>query len=372
MKAYCGLALSDSAAIQMIHPRDGSIWYQVHELPRGAAGEPEAVMRAVETLWKSIPEALPEVAAVGLALAPQYLPSPATDGTGDDPEEKKWDWLDPGRWRPLFSPRLADREAIRLLPELTALFAHYPAGPDKAFVILDESPRFYLEVAGPAESEEEEIPENFELAEAMKEPDQTAEEEEVSHSETAFTEERVTVPDARSSRPRTYLWREIPRINIPVEILLHHFGMFEDQRDLERNAALVRDSRGVGFVIGKDEVSVVGITEGVRRPELARAALEGVGALLRSALADVAGEFVVKEIFAAGRRRWGEVGLQIVADLNGIAVEASTVPGEISHGAALLAAESFGKGWERPRRRRFAPEMPSAQREALYVRHTQS
>ncbi|MBL4888612.1 MAG: hypothetical protein JKX97_01165 [Candidatus Lindowbacteria bacterium] len=154
----------------------------------------------------------------------------------------------------------------------------------------------------------------------------------------------------------------------PIRVLRNRIGLFETVEEIESMAALVDDSAGVRFSSRDEGSAILGIAKGIRRPQIARAALEAVACGVRYAIADLGGEGAVAELYVAGPSARNVNMMKLVADITGTTVVTSEIRDAIAFGAAMQAASEDGVKIERPKRTRYAPTMPAARREELYAR----
>ena len=177
-----------------------------------------------------------------------------------------------------------------------------------------------------------------------------------------------------------------------VQWLRDGLGIISSAAEVESLAASVPDNGGVFLVPAFSGLGaphwdpyargmLLGITRGVTKGHLARAALEGIAfqvADLVQAMGDDAG-IPLKELRVDGGASQNDLLMQIQADLLGVAVVRPAVTETTALGAAYLAGLAVGY-WKsseaiaarQPIERRFEPRLPRPQADALRARWSQA
>ncbi len=315
MKVYVGIAVNSRVEAVAWQPGKGVVARADRELPAREPSRSAAIVDAIQGALGSLPNRLPPCEAVGLALSP---PDDVTRArfAGDQLVHLTFPFaggapLAWSGWEP------------------AALFPLYAPGAGRTWLILDDRARVYVEGAD-------------------------------------FGETLEAVDSGGNAR--RIAWAPCTEVLEPVRALLYRFGLFESLDELERTAAVVRDSAGVRMAPRGDGLSIRGLTHGTRRPQVARAALESVGAAVRRHIADLAGEGAVTELSVAGGYTRGDMLVRLVADLTGMVIVRPRADEPLALGAALRAAQSTGETITPPERDRFNPSLPAALRDQLFAR----
>lgn len=324
MTLHCGVAIGHSVTAVLVGAERGVAARAEFELPAGAV-RGDVLLRSVTGALEGL-GAYPSCDSVGIAFSPADRDLAATlvhDGNGDP-----------------HLPLVGGMRAAFVGSEVDALLALFAGGRNKAWIMLDDPPRLYAEQG-----------EAGELIEATD----------------------------RKGRSRAIRYQSARDIIEPLTVLILRLGLVESIDDIRELAEIGRDSAGVRFVRRvqaaadadrDDGFAIMGIREGVRRPQIACAALEAVGLEVRAALADLAGEAAVEELYAAGTYAASEALTDVIADMIAAPVIRSAEPHAVAWGAASRAAAAPPCGVElpQPARLRSNPSMPAAKRDAIFAR----
>lgn len=314
MKVYIGIAVHSQVEIVAWQSGRGFVDRVERELPAREPARNEAIPEAIQGALAALSPRIESCEAVGLALSP---PDDATRArlAGDELVH-------------LVFPRIGGAPLAWWGWEPGALFPLYAPGSGRTWLMLDDRARVYVEGGDFGET--------------------------------------LDVLDA-GGLVRRIAWAPCTEILEPVRALLYRFGLFETMEELERTAAVVRDSAGVRLAPRADGVAIWGLAHGTRRPQVARAALEAVGAAARQHIADLAGEGAVTELCVVGGYG-GELLARIISDMTGMVLVRPRLLNAIAAGAALRAAQACEETVERPERDRFNPSLPAALRDQLFAR----
>lgn len=313
MNSYIGIEVGAVVCCVAATAERGQIARAVFDLPATEPQRSDALPNALESALRHLPASLPPCAACGVSLSP---PDAVTFRV------LKTDFL-----RTL--PHLAAAERAFAGYEVEALLPHFPAGPGKAWLSLGDRGRVYVEGA--------------EFGDTLSITDEKGVERKVCYAPSSEVLE-------------------------PVRVLRNRFGLFESLEEMERLSGLVRESGGVRFAQREDGPALFGLGHGIRRPQIARAALEAVASSLRFALSEIAGEGAVQELHVSGPAARNTALMEIMADLIGKTIVRSEVLDAAAYGAAMRASAAGEVYLPRPERKRFNPTMPAAQRDELYAR----
>ncbi len=320
MKTVVGIDIGEWVRVVAFTPQKGLTAHAKYELPRSeedwANSAEDGLKRALEMLG----DRLPPCEAVGVSVSP---PGDLLDRIVTSTNTAH---------RAL--PFVSGAPVTFAGSEVAALFAHFSPAPKRAWIVFGNRARFYCEDA-----------ESKTALEAVDE----------------------------QGRKRRIVHVACPQIMEPIRVLLDRLGLFGDLNEIESHAGIVEDSAGVRFAprraeSGYDGIAVHGLKPGVRRPQIARAALESVAAWIRYTAAERAGEGAVTELYAAGRDASNEPLLSVIADVTGFTLFRTETWGAVATGAALRAAQAAGIPLPRPERRRFTPRLSSTARDRLYAR----
>jgi hypothetical protein len=320
VKTFLGIEIGAHLRIVAFSPERGVIGRAEHSLPGEDPARSEALLDAVKAAIARLGDRLPPCAGGGIAVSP--------------PDENSIDLLATAG---LFRAELPFLSATPLFfagVEAAALTILYGGGAGKAWFVLGDRPRFYAEKG------------DFETTfEAIDEKGAT----------------------------RRFGWRDCIEIMEPIRALRSRLGLFETLDEIEANARLGPDSAGVRFLPRRendryDGVTLTGIGPRIKRPQIARAALESVAAAIRREIAEASGEGALTELYVAGQYAHHELFIEIIADMTGLTVVRTETRDAIAVAAALRAAAAAGVDPTRLERRRFNPTMPAARRDALYAR----
>lgn len=327
MKAYVGIEIGAVACAVAATPQRGMIERQVAELPLDEPARSGAVLNSVHAALQRFRDRLPPCAAVGIAFSP--------------PDTASLPALVRNDLASAALPYVADCRALFQGPEVGALFPHFGGGQTKAWLNLSDRARLYVEGA--------------EYGDA---PEQLSDEKGIARRISCACCD-VALEPVRVLRKAIDFFASRDQDERRVELV-----------ELERLAALVQESAGVRFARRVDGMAILGLKSGVqtRRPQIARAALESVACFIRRALADLAGEGAVAELYISGPAARNGVLLEIIAAVCGVTVVRSEISDAVAYGAAMRAAQEDGEPLPRPERKRFNPTMPASQREELYAR----
>lgn len=315
MKVYVGIAVNSRVEVVAWQPGRGIVERSDRGLPAREPARSSAIVDAIQGALGALSTRLPPCEAVGLALSP---PDDVTRArfAGDQVVH-------------LTFPYAGGAPLTWTGWEPSALFPLYAPGAGRTWLMLDDRARVYVEGAD-------------------------------------FGESLETVDGG--GHVRRIAWAPCTEVLEPVRALLYRFGLFESIDELERTAAVVRDSAGVRLAPRADGTAILGLTRGTRRPQVARAALESVGAAIRCHIADLAGEGAVTELSVAGGYAHGDMLVRLVADMTGMVIVRPKVVESVAFGAALRAAQSAGEAIDHPERDRFNPSLPAALRDQLFAR----
>jgi glycerol kinase len=170
-----------------------------------------------------------------------------------------------------------------------------------------------------------------------------------------------------------------------VQWLRDGLGIIQNASEVENLAAMVKDSAGVYVVpafVGLGAPywdayargTIVGLTRGVGKAEIARAALESVAFQTRDVLEAMSKDsgIALSELRVDGGATQNNLLMQFQADILGVPVVRPKVTETTAWGAASLAAlrhgvdaSQLGQQWSLERR--FEPTMSQAERDARYV-----
>lgn len=315
MKTFVGIAVGSRVEVAAWVPSRGIVDRQERLLPAREPARSDAVLDAVAGALSALPARLPSVEAVGLALSP-----PDTTSRSRIAGSEMVDMTMPG---------VGGAPLAWHGDEPGALFPLYTPGAGRSWLVLDDRARVYVEGGDFGET--------------------------------------IEVVDA-AGHARRIAWAPCTEALEPVRALLYRLGIFESLEELERTAAVVRDSAGVRVALRREGVGILGLAHGTRRPQVARAALEAVGAAARWRIADLAGEGAVTELCVVGRYAGGDLLPRLVADLTGMILVRPRLESPVAVGAALRAAAASGVPVERPERDRINPSLPAAARDRLFAR----
>lgn len=320
MRAYVGVDVGDNLRVVIVSPERGQLAEVETRLPADPAARADKTAEFLSALLVRLEKSLPECAGVGLAYSPDSaLAAETLYGAG------------------LLRPGLAYIAGSRLLwsgPEIGALFPLHGAGARRAWVILDYRPRVY--------------------GEDPQEADGT-----------------VTAEDRGLEHRFGRL--DCHRLTEPVRVMIDRLAVFTGVDELCGTAELAADSAGVRFAVevsetGYDGTAIRGLRPGIRRPQVAKAALEAVGFNLRYALSRLAGEGAVDEVYAAGALALSDALMRAVAGISGCTMVRSELIHASAYGAAMRAAAADEAELPKPEKKRFQSTLPAAQRDTLYAR----
>jgi hypothetical protein len=322
MKVFVGIEIGADVLVTAVSPGKGVVARSEYELPSSDELRPgcfrEAVVRALEKL----DDRVPSCEAVGIAARPRDAALAASLLNGDE--------MDPTL------PSCVSGAPVAFHGyEVEALHPVFGGGRDRAFLVMGRLSRLY----GDAE----------------------------------VAERSLGIVDERGAR-RCVGFIETIDIMDPLRALHDSLGLFENIEEIQTYAGIVEDSGGAVFAprYGQEDgyqgISVVGLRPEVRRPQVALAALEAVGAAVRYHAASLAGEGSVKELAVAGRAARDEFLLTVIAGMTGVTVVRAEARDTVAWGAAMRAAAARGESLPRPDRKRFSPKLPAARRDALYGR----
>lgn len=320
MKTFLGLEIGAHLRIVAFTPERGVIGRAEHSLPGADPARSEALLAAVGSAIARLGERLPPCAGGGIALSP--------------PDENSIDLLSAAGIFRADLPFLSSTPLLFAGIEAAALTILYSGGAGKAWLVLDDRPRFYAENG------------EFETV--------------------------VETTDGKGATRRIG-WRDCIEIMEPIRALRSRLGLFETLDEIEANARLGPDSAGVRFLPRResgryDGVTITGLGPRIKRPQIARAALEAVASAIRREIAEATGEGALTELHVAGQYAHHELLVEIIADLTGLTVVRTETRDAVALAAALRAAAAADVGPPRLDRRRFNPTMPAARRDALYAR----
>ncbi|MEK8023118.1 MAG: FGGY-family carbohydrate kinase [Candidatus Hydrogenedentota bacterium] len=324
----CGLAIGHSVTAVLVHEERGVVARSSFELPVGAI-RAEVLARSVMGALESLGDR-EHCRCAGVAFAPQ-------DFVLAD------QLLRDGRFDPHL-PLIGGLKISFSGSEIESLLPIFAGGRNKAWLMLDDPVRLYAEQCEEGES--------------------------------------IEVTDEKGKR-RVMHHRMTPDILEPLRVLISRLGLVESFDDIRDLARIGKDSAGVRFarrsrqpVAGEEGIAssrddgfaIMGLKDGVRRPQVARAALEAVGLEVRAALADLAGEAVVEELYAVGSYARSDELTGVIADMMAAPVIRVAEQNAVAWGAAYLAARAESVMLLRPERHRSNPSMPAARRNEIFAR----
>lgn len=318
MKAYAGIEIGPVVCVVVVSPGEGLLARSVFTLPGEDANRAAALIGALQGALRHLPDRLPECDGVGISISP--------------PDETSLNLIASEGSVRIEYPYISGAPITFVGPEVSALFAQYGGGQGKTWITLSDRGRAYHETDEP------------------------------------MVDARVLEVIGERGARRRIRYAPAEEALEPIRVLRSRFGLFESLDEMRSLAALVSESAGVRIVGKKDGPAVLGLRAGIRRPHIARGALESVAAWTRQSLSELAGEGAVTELYAAGPAVSNEVLMETIADIVGATVVVSETRDAIAYGAAMRAAKNAGEEIERPHRKRYNPTMPAARREEIFTR----
>jgi len=320
VKTYVGIDLGEWLRITIISPTRGIIAHSKHELPGASEARSEKMMEVLTHALENLSARLPPCEGVGIAFSP--------------PETEPRGIILPSNTIHPSLPYISGAPVLFSGPEVSALLPFFAPTPKRAWVIFGGRARIYYE-----------------------EPESNA---------------TIRVIDEQN-KTRFFAYKACPWIMEPIRVLLDRLGLFDSLSDVEQHAGIIEDSAGVIFAPQYSDNEYKGITiselkPGTRRPQIARAAMESVGAWIRYTVAEMAGEGTVTELYAAGSDSSSDFLMRVISDVTGFTLERAEVRNAVACGAALRAAKLNGESIAIPEAKRFVPKRSISWRDQIYAR----